>query len=107
MKTVSEQIAENSKLPLIERIAGYLAKSAQLAELGAKLRPKKEDSEWTEEEEALWESIGDSMDPWWYSMDSSERDLMAPIDLFLSFLCRGEMPDTKEIKEYIAKKWPE
>lgn len=81
------------KLPKIVRLAGYLSNLAKLDEYGAKLRTKYDkDESWTREDEKEWDDLCDLNDPWHYALSSEEHQLLEPIVLFMSCLCRGEDP---------------
>ena len=86
-------IEEIRKLPSPVRCAGYLARSALAAEYGANLRTKyKNDEDWTLEEQAEWDKLVDETDPWFYALSQYEIDVIAPAELMLASLCRGEFP---------------
>jgi hypothetical protein len=89
MKTVEEI----SLLSKIERLSGYLARMAAIDELGAKLRVKGEDEDWTEEEQNAWDELCDEADPWFYALSDAEKELLKPIENFMACLCRGEDPE--------------
>lgn len=88
-----EQVEEIKKLPPSLRVAGYLARSARHAELGARLRLNgRPDESWTPEEDAEWDRLCDEIDPWWYAMTDEDKAEARKVDLYLASLCRGEYP---------------
>lgn len=74
------------------RLAGYFARTAALAECGARLRTEKEDEDWTEEENAEWDRLCDEIEPWFYALSDAEREFLCgqKFDDFLGKLTRGE-----------------
>jgi hypothetical protein len=83
---------EIRKLTPQERIAGFMARDARVAEIGCKLRSHKEDEEWTPEEEKEWDDACDDLDPWWYALSEEEHAAIKEIYLVFSQLARGEWP---------------
>ena len=90
-----EQVA---KLTPQERVAGYLFRSAQLADCGARLRTKYKDvstdySEgWSEEEELEWDSICDDLDVWWHEIKEDEWPTIHIAESVLNPLTCAEWP---------------
>ena len=91
----AEQI---EKLSPQERVAGYLALSAKLAEIGARLRTKHKDvatdyhEGWTGEEEAEWDACTDEMDAWFYAIKGDEWPVIKHVEVVLAPLTRAEWP---------------
>jgi hypothetical protein len=91
--TLKEEIARIQALPATERVAGYLARNASLAEFGARLRANnRPDSDWSEAEIAQWGALCDELDAWAYALSDEEIRAIEPASLILSSLCRGEWP---------------
>jgi hypothetical protein len=84
---------EIKNLTTVERIAGFVAASAKLAAVGAKLRKNgRQDETWTKEEEAEWDAAADEIDPWWYSLSPVEMDSVRPIEVVFASITNGEWP---------------
>jgi len=100
-------ITEIEKLTPQERVAGYLALLAKLSEIGARLRTKYNDDEWTDEEQAEWDACTDELDPWFYAMKEDEKKAVQVVDSILGPLTRAEWPiinkDVLEAKRELAQ----
>lgn len=89
---------EIEKLTPQERVAGYLFRSARLADLGARLRTKYKDVStdyyegWNEQEEAEWDSIVDDLAEWFYAIKEDEKPLISLVESVLGPLTRAEWP---------------
>jgi hypothetical protein len=83
---------EVKKLTPQERVAGYLARSARITEIGARLRVKYggDDTSWTAEEEAEWDAACDETDPWWEAMTPEEQAVTRQMAPLFGALGRGE-----------------
>jgi len=85
---------EIRKLSPQERVAGYLALSAKLAEIGARLRTKHkgDDEGWTAEEEAEWDACTDELEGWFYAIKEDEKPVIEVVESILGPLTRAEWP---------------
>lgn len=89
---------EIKKLTPQERVAGYLARDAKLAEIGCRLRVRHHhestdyDEKWTPEEEKEWDDACDDIEPWFYALSDEEKQQIWEIVLVFSQLARGEWP---------------
>lgn len=76
-----------------QRIAGFLSRSAKLAELGAFLRANdRADETWTEQEIKEWNDLCSEFEVWRYSLRENEYEIIEEVDEFLASICRGEYP---------------
>ncbi len=90
---------EIKKMRPVERVAGYLARMAEIAEVGARLRNGIEE-DWTTEEESEWDRVVDASDPWYQALTPDEFDAISKFDSeVLAPLCRGEWPLPKPLSE--------
>ena len=86
------------KMPSAERVAGFIATSAAVAQAGARLRCKYQgdDFKWTKVENKEWDRATEAYYPYYYSLTPDEWKLVGPLQLsWLSALTRGEWPHPK------------
>ena len=90
---MKETIEAIKKVSVSERLAGYLLRVAELASVGAQLRSKKEDEDWTEQENKLFEAFQDSIDPWLAALSEEEKQFLHKFEVELfAPITRGEIP---------------
>ena len=87
------KVQEIRELSKVVRLAGYIARLAAFDEMGAKISARKEDEQWTTEENTEWEKMCDEFDAWHYGLSVQEHETIAPISTFMAYLCHGEDPD--------------
>ena len=75
----------------MNNLAEYLRLNVELARLGAELRKDgRADETWTPEEESQWERIVEPASDLSYDLTAEEKRAIAPVELLLAEICRGE-----------------
>ena len=86
---MKQEIERIRSLPSAVRFAGYIARSAKLAEIGAELNQC--DHRYTEDE-VRWEKAEAELEPWIKAMSSDELKILEGLDVTLATLTRGINP---------------
>ncbi len=92
MPTVKEQTEAIRQLHPAVRMAGYLARVAALAELGARLRTRFPDDNFPDKDQQDWDRLSDECDPWYDALSEPELYAVRYMDRVLGPLTCGELP---------------